>query len=105
MSESLSYEEFCKSLPADVVQDKERLLKTCDAAGIEVPLEERFYTKNHTPRKTRNNPEPEPTNYVVCPNPRGGRRDLWVREEDFGQFLEAGIKFGSRAGLVRTEEE
>lgn len=104
MSEpTTSYEEFCQSLPESVRQDKEQLLRVCAAANVEVPLEERFYTKVHTPKKSRINPEPEPTNFVVVPNPRGGRRDLWVRHEDFADLLQAGIEFGTRAGLVRAD--
>lgn len=88
----MTFEEFKKSLPEDVTTDMEKLLAVCKAAGVEVPLENRFYVKTHTPKKSRNNPEPEPTEYVVIPHPLGGR-DFWVRKQDFSSLLDSANTF------------
>ena len=88
----MTFEEFKASLPEDVVSDKERLLAVCKAAEIAVPLSERFYIKTHTPKKSKNNPEPGPIEYVVVPHPLGGR-DFWVRKEDFGALIDGANQF------------
>ena len=88
----MKYEDFKNSLPADVVNDKEKFLAVCKAAKVEVPIDERFYVKVHTPNKSRNHPNPKPTEYVVIPHPLGGR-DFWVRKKDFGALLDGANKF------------
>lgn len=100
-----TYEELCASLPDSIRENREQVLAICREAKVEVPLSERFYVKNHTPQQSKNNPNPQPNDYVVVPNPRGGRRDLWVRKEDFASLLSAGIEFGTRTGLVETDSE
>lgn len=93
MSEtSLSYRDFCATLPESVTSDQERLLSVCKAAKVEVPLEDRFYVKNHTPKKSRFNADPQPTDYVVIPHPKGGR-DFWVEKSDFPALIAAASTF------------
>jgi len=94
----MTFEEFKATLPESVTSDMERLLAVCKAAEIEVPLSERFYIKTHTPKKSKNNPEPEPTEYVVIPHPLGGR-DFWVRKQDFPALLEGANSFKSKLGI------
>lgn len=101
---NLTYEEFRATLPESIRSNHEQVLAICREAKVEVPLSERFYVKNHTPQQSKANPDPKPTDFVVVPNPRGGRRDLWVRKEDFPSFLSAGLEFGTKAGLVETDE-
>jgi len=93
----MTFEEFKKNLPVDVTTDTEKLLAVCKAAGVDVPLVDRFYVRTHTPKKSRNNPEPTPTEYVVIPHPLGGR-DFWVRKEDFPSLLEGANSFRERLG-------
>lgn len=78
-------------------EDHERLLSVAKAAGVEIPLDQRFYIKNHTPRKTKNNPEPTETEYVVLPSPSSSR-ELWVQRGDFNEFLQAAQSFKERLG-------
>lgn len=106
MSE-ITYEEFCATLPEAIRNDRAQLLNVCQAAKVEVPLSERFYVRNHTPKSSPRNPNPQPTDYVVVPNPRPSResRDLWVRKAEFANFLQAGIEFAGREGIVDTDED
>jgi len=94
----MNFEDFKANLPENVINDKEQLLAVCKAAKIDVPLEERFYIKIHTPKKSQNNPDPKPTEYVVVPHPLGGR-DFWVRKEDFSALMDSAINFRTKLGL------
>jgi len=94
----MTFDEFKASLPEAIVNDKERLLGVCKAANIEVPLDERFYVKTHTPKVSKRNPEPEATEYVVIPHPLGGR-DFWVRKADFASLIAGANTFKDKLGL------
>jgi len=94
-----NYADFKASLPEAVRSDKRQLLAVARAAGVEVPLEERFYLTTHTPKRTRDGSEPAPTEYVAIPNPVGGR-DFWVRKSEFGNLVNALINFGVSEGLI-----
>lgn len=94
----MTFEEFKAKLPEDVTGDTEKLLSVCKAAGVDVPFDDRFHVKVHTPKKSRNNPDPQPTEYVVMPHPLGGR-DFWVRKEDFAMLLDSANVFRQKLGL------
>jgi len=88
-----TYDEFRATLPESVTSDTERLLNVCKAAKVDVPLAEQFYVKNHTPKKGRNHPNPEPIDYVVIPHTKGGR-PFWVECSDWPALLKAANAFG-----------
>lgn len=94
----MKFEEFKATLPDEVVSDREKLLRVCKAAGVDVPLSERFYLKKYTPRGNRHNPTPAETEFVVIPHPLS-RRELWVRKEDFAKLLESAQEFKQKLGL------
>lgn len=96
-NEYSEYEELCQTTPENIRKDPERFLKMCRAAEVKVPLFDRFFVKNHTPRKSPRNPDPQPTDYVVIPHPKGGR-DLWVDKNDFPALLQAANQFGESIG-------
>jgi hypothetical protein len=93
----MTFEEFKSTLPESVTSDMEKLLAVCKAADVNVPLENRFYIKTHTPKKSAYNPEPQPTEYVVIPHPLGGR-DFWVRKQDFSALLDGANTFRDTLG-------
>ena len=94
----MTFDDFKKTLPNEVVDDREKLLRVCKAAGVDVPLSERFYLKRYTPRGNRHNPNPAETEFVVIPHPLS-RRELWVRREDFAKFLDSAQEFKQKLGL------
>jgi len=94
----MTFEEFRANLPENVTNDKEQLLAVCKAAGIDVPLDDRWYVKLHTPKKSRNNPDPKETEFVVIPHPLGGR-DFWVRKVDFPALMDSAASFRSKLGI------
>jgi len=96
---SISFDEFRNRLPEDVRNDIQRLLNVCRAANIDVPLEERFYTKRHTPKVSDFNPDPSEAEFVVVPSTRG-KHNLWIRKEHYKDFANAVIAYGRREGLL-----
>ena len=96
---STTFDQFKASLPENVRSDQRQLLAVAKAAGVEVPYSERFYVVTHTPRKTKSNENPQPTEYVAVPSPTSSK-DLWVQKSEFQKFLGALTAFGEREGLV-----
>jgi len=95
----MDFETFCATLPAEITDDRQCLLDVCKAAKVDVPLSKRFYVRNHTPRKSSFNPDPQPTDYVVIPHPRGdSKRELWVEKSDFPNLLKAAADFSESLG-------
>lgn len=100
---SMTYDELCEGLPENIRNNQEMLLGICKQAKVDVPMESRFYQKNHTPKANKNNPEPTEVEYIVVPSPQGGR-DFWVRKEDFADLITGAIVFGEAEGLLDVEE-
>jgi hypothetical protein len=98
MSNKISYEEFCSKLPEDIRTDQQRLMNVCRAANVDVPLLERFYTKQHTPKPNRFEQNPTETSFVVVPGK--GRHNLWVRNQDYAEFVAAVVAYGRQKGLL-----
>ena len=99
MSNSTTFEQFKASLPENIRSDRRQLLAVAKAAGVDVPYGERFYTLVHTPRKTKSNENPQPTEYVAVPSPTSSK-DLWVQRSEFNKFLSTLTAFGEREGLI-----
>ncbi len=93
----MTFEKFKSELPESITGDTEKLLAVCKAADVEVPLGDRFYVKIHTPKKSKNNPNPQLTEYIVIPHPLGGR-DFWVRKQDFSALLDSANNFRDTLG-------
>ncbi len=100
MSNVTTFEQFKASLPENVRSDRRQLLAVAKAAGVEVPYEERFYMVTHTPSKTKNNDNPQPTEYVSVPSPTSSK-DLWIQRSEFNKFLSTLQAFGEREGLIQ----
>lgn len=102
MSNGTTFDQFKASLPENIRSDRRQLLAVAKAAGVEVPYSERFYTLIHTPRKTKNNENPQPTEYVSVPSPTSSK-DLWIQKSEFNKFLASLQAFGESEGLVKRE--
>lgn len=94
----VSYEEFCSKLPEDIRSNQQKLLSVCRAADVDVPLLERFYSKQHTPKPSRFEQNPTETTFVVVPGK--GRHNLWVRNQDYAEFAAAVVAYGKQHGLL-----
>lgn len=92
---SINYNDFCQNLPENIRSDKQLVMKLCRAAGVKVPLVNRFYTKQHVVRS--NNVEKEATFVVV---PGNGKYNLWVKNSEYADFANAVIEFGKQNGLI-----
>ena len=99
MNNGTTFEQFKASLPENIRSDRRQLLAVAKAAGVEVPYSERFYTLTHTPRKTKSNENPQPTEYVSVPSPTSSK-DLWVQKSELAKFLNNLQEFVEREGLT-----
>jgi len=102
MSDKMTFEQFRDTLPENIRKDKRQVVNIATVSGIEVPYPEKFYTLVHTPRKTRDNSDPKPVEYIRLPSPTSSK-DLWVQKSEFNKFLETLLDFGQREGLINHQ--